>query len=242
MSAGPQLLRLDSVGSTMDLLHELAADGAAAGTVVIAGEQTAGRGSRGRSWKSAAGGLWLSALYRPHESAGVELFSLRAGLAVAEAIEAVLPGLRLAIKWPNDLMLDDRKLGGILCEARWQGEALAWVVVGVGVNAANPIPVELRDVAVRLGDLVPGFSPEALEPPVAERLRSLAPGRARLDEEELRALRQRDWLFARRLQGPVPGVAAGIAADGALLVRDGAGVLQEVRAGTVELAQPTLTP
>ena len=241
MSTGPQLLRLTSIGSTMDLLHELAADGAAAGTVVVADEQTAGRGSRGRPWRSPRGGLWLSVLYRPAAAVGVELFSLRAGLAVAEAIETVLPGLRVAIKWPNDIMLDDRKLGGILGEARWQGEALAWVVVGVGLNVANPIPTELRDMAVRLADLAPELAVETLEPAVSARLRSLAPGRARLDEAELHALRQRDWLLGRRLHAPTPGVAAGVAADGVLLVRDSAGALQEVRAGTVELAQPTLT-
>lgn len=242
MSSGPELLRLVSVGSTMDLLHELAADGAAAGTVVAAGEQTGGRGSRGRPWRSPSGGLWLSVLYRPTAAAGVELFSLRAGLAVAEAIEAVAPRLRVAIKWPNDLMLDDRKLGGILCEARWQGEALAWVVVGVGLNVANTLPVELREVAVRLADLAPGCAPETLEPAVVARLRTLAPSAARLEEAELRALRERDWLLGRRLHAPAAGAAAGLAPDGALLVRDASGVLQEVRAGSVELAQPSLTP
>ena len=242
MSAGPQVLRLGTVGSTMDRLHELAAEGAAPGTVVVAREQTTGRGSRGRSWRSPPGGLWISALYRPVTAGGVELLSLRVGLAVAEAVEAAARGARIAIKWPNDLMLGGRKLGGILCEARWQGETLAWVVAGAGINVANPVPAELRKLAVRLADAVPGASPEALEPAVTARLQALAPGTGRLDPAELRALRGRDWLLNRRLHAPAPGIATGIADDGALLVRDAAGVVHEVRAGTVEVAEPTLTP
>jgi BirA family biotin operon repressor/biotin-[acetyl-CoA-carboxylase] ligase len=111
----PELLRFRAVHSTMDVLHDLAAEGAEAGTVVVADEQTGGRGSRGRGWRSPPGGLWLSALYRPGLAAGTELLSLRVGLAVAQAVEALATGLRVSIKWPNDLLLDGRKLGGILC-------------------------------------------------------------------------------------------------------------------------------
>jgi BirA family biotin operon repressor/biotin-[acetyl-CoA-carboxylase] ligase len=77
----------------MDVLHGLAAEGAEAGTIVVAGEQTGGRGSRGRAWKSPPGGLWLSVLFRPGVAAGVELCGLRIGLAVAEAIESLGPGI-----------------------------------------------------------------------------------------------------------------------------------------------------
>ncbi len=241
MKAAPRLLHFPVVESTMDLLHELAAGGAEAGTVVVAGEQTAGRGSRGRPWGSPPGGLWLSALYRPRSAAGVELLSLRAGLAVARAIEALGRGLRIALKWPNDLMLDDRKLGGILCEARWQGEALAWVVVGVGLNVTNPIPVEVAGGATRLADRMPGIGPGSIEPGVSAGLRALDAGAGRLDPAELADLRTRDWLLGRRLNAPAAGVAEGIAEDGALLVRDSAGALVRVRAGTVELAEPSLT-
>ena len=236
----PQLLRFPAVPSTMDLLHELAAAGAEAGTVVVAGEQTAGRGSRGRPWRSPPGGLWLSALYRPGRSAGIELYSLRVGLAVAEAIEAIGPGLRVAIKWPNDLMLVDRKVGGILCEARWQGEVLAWVVAGVGVNVTNGLPADLATGAIRLADLLPDADPEVLERGLTARLRVLDPSADRLDAIELDALRGRDWLRGRRLRTPVSGTAVGIADDGALLVRDADGAILPVRAGTVELAEPSL--
>jgi BirA family biotin operon repressor/biotin-[acetyl-CoA-carboxylase] ligase len=238
----PQLIRLPTVSSTMDLLHGLAADGAEAGTVVVAGEQTGGRGSRGRGWQSPPGGLWLSALFRPGVSAGVELFGLRIGLAVADAVEALGPGVPVHIKWPNDLMIGDRKLGGILCEARWQGESLAWVVAGVGINVANSIPADLAKIAIALADLLPGVTPDMVEPEVTTRLRALGPGLERLGPAELAGLRHRDWLHGRRLRGPAAGRAAGISEEGALLVRADSGATIAVRAGTVELADHSVTP
>jgi BirA family transcriptional regulator, biotin operon repressor / biotin---[acetyl-CoA-carboxylase] ligase len=242
VSAGPRVLRFPTVDSTMDLLHELASGGAEEGTVVVAGEQTSGRGSRGRVWRSPPGGLWLSALYRPGTAAAVELLSLRVGLAVAAAIETVGPGLRVGIKWPNDLILDDRKLGGILCEARWHGEALAWIVAGIGLNVTNAIPSELTPGATLLAGRLPGTGPDDLEPHVIARLRALDAAGDRLDEAELAALRERDWLRGRRLLAPVAGRADGIAEDGALLVRAAADAMRRIRAGTVELAEPSFTP
>ena len=238
----PQLIRLPTADSTMDLLHSLAAEGAEAGTVVVAGEQTGGRGSRSRGWRSPPGGLWLSALFRPRVSAGVELFGLRIGLAVADAVEALCPGVPVHIKWPNDLMVGDRKLGGILCEARWQGEWLAWVVAGVGINVANPIPNDLSAIATALVERWPGLTPDLVEPEVTARLRALDAGSERLGAAELAGLRRRDWLHGRRLRGPATGTAAGISEEGALLVRAGSGATIAVRAGTVELDDHSLTP
>jgi BirA family transcriptional regulator, biotin operon repressor / biotin---[acetyl-CoA-carboxylase] ligase len=242
VSAGPRVLRFPTVDSTMDLLHELASDGAEEGTVVVACEQTSGRGSRGRVWRSPPGGLWVSVLYRPRTPGAVELLSLRIGLAVAEALEATGSGLRIAIKWPNDLILDERKLGGILCEARWHGEALAWIVAGIGLNVTNMIPAELAAGATRLADHLPDVRPEALEPQVIARLRALDAAGDRLDQAELAALRGRDWLWGRRLLAPVAGRADGIAEDGALLVRAAGDTVRRIRAGTVELAEPSFTP
>jgi BirA family transcriptional regulator, biotin operon repressor / biotin---[acetyl-CoA-carboxylase] ligase len=130
---------VERVASTMDLLHALAENGAVPGTAVVAGEQLEGRGSRGRSWHSPPGGLWLSVLLYPATLGGIEVVSLRVGLVVAAALEA-FTSEAVQLKWPNDLILDRRKLGGILCEARWQGGVLAWVAVGIGVNVQNPIP------------------------------------------------------------------------------------------------------
>lgn len=232
--------RLESVGSTMDVLHAMALDGAAAGTAVAAGEQSGGRGSRGRMWVSPRGGLWLSVLLRPSSASGLDLLSLRAGLAVAQSLSAMAEGEAIRLKWPNDLMLADRKVGGILCEARWQGEALAWVVVGLGINVVNPAPEGLRHVAANLKERLPGVSPEELIEPMAAALRGAETESARLSAVELERFEALDWLYRRSLTSPEAGVAAGIAADGALRIRLPDGREIGARAGPVELADSSV--
>jgi BirA family transcriptional regulator, biotin operon repressor / biotin---[acetyl-CoA-carboxylase] ligase len=219
----------------MDVLHLLAADGADAGTAVLAGEQFGGRGSRGRSWHSPPGGLWLSVLFRPNRPGGVEVMSLRVGLAVAEALDPLLPR-PMKLKWPNDLILDDRKVGGILCEARWQGQKLDWVAVGVGINVQNAVPEELRADATSLSEQHTGITVEDVVPPVVAALRSLELGADRLTSGELSRFAQRDWLSGRDLRAPALGRAAGLRDDGALLVRSNLGQDIPLRSGSVEVA------
>lgn len=232
----PRVHRYGTVSSTMNLLHRLAAEGAGEGTAVVAEEQLAGRGSRGRAWDSARGGLWLSVLLRPG-AVGTELLSLRVGLAAVEALQHLGPALRLGLKWPNDLMLGDRKLGGILCEARWTGEAPAWVAVGVGINVRNPIPPQLSSVAVALADALPAVTPDAVLEAVLPRLLEVDASGSRLHDAELDRLALRDWLSGRRLSGPVEGYADGIGPEGTLRVRRDDGTVAELRAGRLELAE-----
>jgi BirA family biotin operon repressor/biotin-[acetyl-CoA-carboxylase] ligase len=233
--AAPPVHRLGRVTSTLDRLHELAAAGAPEGTVVVAAEQTAGRGSRGRTWHSPAGGLWMSWLCRPPRPIGIEVLSLRVGLAVASALEALggLPPVRL--KWPNDVMIGERKLGGILCEARWQGDTLAWVAVGLGLNVTNPLPAEVAGHATRLADYRPDLGVDELLPSLVAELAAISGRAGRLSAEELEAFTGRDWLAARHLAGPLPGIARGIAPDGTLRIERGDGSLSSVHAGHVEL-------
>jgi BirA family biotin operon repressor/biotin-[acetyl-CoA-carboxylase] ligase len=224
----------ERVGSTMDVAHQLAAEGAEAGTAVMAGEQLEGRGSRGHSWHSPVGGLWLSMILRPPAAGGVEVMSIRAGLAVAEAIESL--GLRLQLKWPNDLMLDGRKVAGVLCEARWQGEALGWVAVGLGMNIRNRVPNELSAAATSLASLRPEITVEDVVPPVVSALRRLDLEAGRLSASELERFALRDWLQGREIRGPVAGTVAGLREDGALLVRSPGGPDVPLQGGPVELA------
>jgi BirA family biotin operon repressor/biotin-[acetyl-CoA-carboxylase] ligase len=230
--APPAIVRLAATPSTMDALHELAERGAPAGTAVVADEQTAGRGSRGRSWVSPRGGLWLSVLARP-ATVGLEVLSLRAGLALAELIDRLGAGSRIRLKWPNDLMLDERKTGGILCEARWQGGTLSWVAMGVGLNLANEPPPELEATATRLCTAIPGLTPGDLTEPVAEALRAVEAAAGPLTSDELSRFAARDWLWGRAIEAPVSGIGAGIASDGALLVRRADGTVAQVRTGKV---------
>jgi BirA family transcriptional regulator, biotin operon repressor / biotin---[acetyl-CoA-carboxylase] ligase len=230
------IVRLGDVGSTMDTLHALAERGATAGTAVVARAQTAGRGSRGRSWTSPPGGLWLSVLSRP-AVAGLELVSLRTGLAVVEALGKLGGGDRIRLKWPNDLMLDERKLGGILCEARWQGAALAWIVIGLGLNVENQPPPELASRAARLGEVLPGATVASLVSPVVAAVREVDAAAGPLTDAEHARFAARDWLCGRPILSPVAGTAFGVADDGALLVGQADGTTAAVRAGTIVLAE-----
>lgn len=230
------LHRVESIPSTQDLLHEMAQAGAVPGTAVVAAEQTLGRGSRGRGWESPRGGLWLSVLLRPGTEPALEVLSLRAALAVARAIEQAVPGVRLGLKWPNDLLLGHLKVGGILCEARWQGGSPGWVAIGVGINVANPIPPGLASQAIALATVAPGLTPESLAEPVAEALAALAHESGHLGAGELREVRSRDALHGHRILEPVDGLAEGVAADGTLLVRRADGSVVGARSGSVRLA------
>jgi BirA family biotin operon repressor/biotin-[acetyl-CoA-carboxylase] ligase len=121
--------------STNDRLKQRARAGAAAWTVVLAGAQTAGRGRQGRGWASPAGNLYLSVLLRPEPPvARWSLLPLLAGVAVAEALEG--EGLDVSLKWPNDVVVGGRKVGGILAEATSGPDGLESVVLGIGVNVA----------------------------------------------------------------------------------------------------------
>jgi BirA family transcriptional regulator, biotin operon repressor / biotin---[acetyl-CoA-carboxylase] ligase len=134
-----------TLASTSDRLKELAREGAPAWTVVLGDEQTVGRGRQGRTWASPRGGLYLSVLLRP-SSAEASLLPLAAGVAVAEALEEL--GVSARLKWPNDVLLEGRKLAGILAEASSSASALDWVVLGIGVNLdAADLPEGLKEGA-----------------------------------------------------------------------------------------------
>jgi BirA family biotin operon repressor/biotin-[acetyl-CoA-carboxylase] ligase len=231
----PRLYHYERVGSTLDVIHELAAEGAEAGTVVVAGEQLEGRGSRGRTWYSPPGGLWLSALFRPPVSGAVEVISLRVGLAVAAALEALV-SRPIHLKWPNDLMLAEHKVGGILCEARWQGGELSWVAAGVGLNVRNQIPAELRGSAVALAQAAPDLTLDDVVESVVAALARVDLRAEQLSAPELGQFARRDWLNGRKIREPVSGTVTGVREDGALLIRTANGSDIPLRSGSVELA------
>ncbi|HQW67197.1 MAG TPA: biotin--[acetyl-CoA-carboxylase] ligase [Gemmatimonadales bacterium] len=220
--------------STMELAHEAAAAGAVHGSAFVAARQHAGRGSRGRVWASERGGLWCSIVARPPRADAFAALSLRVGLAVAEALESLLPSLpSLQLKWPNDLLVEGRKLGGILCEASWSGPECRWVVVGLGINVRNPLPVELAGQGARCDEWAPTVDLEALLPVVLRAVTRVSSNAGPLDNAELAAYLRRDALAGRRVREPVSGIASGVSRDGSLLVRDPAGHPRPVLAGLV---------
>ncbi len=157
----------DRLPSTSDLCREAAQSGAPELLAVMARTQTAGRGTRGRQWSTPPGNLALSVLLRPIERAReVGQWALLAGLAVAEALGAE-PGGRLALKWPNDVLLDGAKLAGVLVEAEGDGNSgIAWLVIGIGVNLAHAPDIPGRETAALGGSI----APETLAERVLERL------------------------------------------------------------------------
>ena len=227
----PGCLSLVRVTSTMDIVHELAGEGAPAGTVVLADEQVAGRGRQGRVWHSSRGtGVWLGYLARPERATEGGVLSLRVGLAVVEAVAEV--GASARLKWPNDVVLEDRKLAGVLCEARWVADKLAWVAVGIGVNVHRPLPGEIADRAIALTEVVPDATRLKVLEALVPRLHRM-PDLPDLAESERKAYERCDWLAGRKIHEPVRGTAIGVDRDGALMVETGRGVSRVV-GGTVE--------
>jgi BirA family biotin operon repressor/biotin-[acetyl-CoA-carboxylase] ligase len=220
VSVGRPRRHLRETTSTNELARKLAAAGAPHGTLVTTGYQSAGRGRQGRTWTAPPGrALLLSLVVRQPDP----LLPLRAGLAVAD-----LAGEAALVKWPNDVLLDGRKVAGVLVEARPQE---GWAVVGIGVNAAfapGELPPELN-----AGTL--GRSPAELETTLAELLVHLDRRLAEPSAETLAALRGRDALLDRAVSWPGgQGVGAGVDENGRLRVR-GPGGEQVLDAGEVHL-------
>jgi BirA family transcriptional regulator, biotin operon repressor / biotin---[acetyl-CoA-carboxylase] ligase len=158
---GSQVLYYPTIGSTNDAAAALVATGAtsvadAEGVVVVADEQLSGRGRRGRSWFSPAGsGLYVSVVLTPGRSQlnpvrALQLLTLAAGVALAEGIGDAA-GVNIELKWPNDLYVGRRKLGGILAEALTSGFAIPPVALGYGINVgAAAYPPDVADRATSL--------------------------------------------------------------------------------------------
>jgi BirA family biotin operon repressor/biotin-[acetyl-CoA-carboxylase] ligase len=151
---GRNLRLLGSVPSTQDELRLLAEQGAPEGTLVIAEQQTSGRGRMGRSWISPAGkGIWMSLLLRPPVPLPLTpQLTLLAAVALSRAISRIVP-LEIGIKWPNDLLVNGKKISGILLESAAEDERLRYVVVGLGISVnlePEDYPEELLEKAISL--------------------------------------------------------------------------------------------
>ncbi len=232
----PQCGVFRSLSSSLDAVHDVAAQGAPAGTIVLVEEQTAGRGRDGRTWRSPTGGVWLGMLLRPPVPV-LGALSLRVGLVLADVVDELVGrgASRAWLKWPNDVLVDDRKIAGILCEGRWQGETLQWLGVGVGMNVTNEIPAELTGRAIALREIRPEVRRIDVLDRLVPALVPLTTHHAPLTESECTAFARRDWLRGRQIRAPISGRAAGVRPDGALLVDTGAGTTM-VREGHVELS------
>lgn len=226
-----RLVRFPSVGSTNDIVLEAAQAGAAPGLVVQAGEQLRGKGRRARDWRSPPGGLWMSVLLDPRAaSVGQGLLPLAVGSAAAEALVGL--GVPTRLRWPNDLMVGDAKLGGILVESRTQGERFTALAAGIGINVENAAP---GPEATACHEHVPGVRVAAVRGAVLDALsraeRSLATGDAKW---VCQAFMARAWGIDRALLlDGEPVTPREIALDGALIVERPGGRIDIARAGSL---------
>lgn len=234
------------LGSTNVEAARLAQAGAPEGTVVIADAQTAGRGRLGRTWHSPPGtGLWLSVVLRPPlPPAACSGITLTAGVAVAAAIEQVT-GLQPGIKWPNDLLIGDRKVCGILTEIAAEWDKVHHLILGIGINVNQTeadVPADLRGSAGSLrlarGERV---SRRALCIAVLDELARRYPAfeqhgfAAARDEWLRRSITIGRPVVARSAGGAVSGIAEDVDDDGALIVREASGAGVRVTSGEVTL-------
>ena len=166
----------------------LALPGRSLAFAVVARRQRFGVGQQGRVWHSPAGGLWLSAAFPWSATLSAAPLALAASVGLALQLERL--GLRPRIKWPNDLLLEGRKLAGVLPRLRWRGTAIRWAQVGVGLNGVNRVPAGAIGLAEALASRLdgsarrrfhPGAIPARLEPLV---LAGLSWAAARVDAAE----------------------------------------------------------
>lgn len=217
--------------STNARARELVEAGAPHGTIVTADEQTAGRGRQGRTWTAPPGkALLYSAILRPLDERHL-LLPLSVPLAVCEAAEELAPGIECAIKWPNDIWVEERKLAGVLIEAKPQD---GWAVIGVGLNLSisrDEFPPDLRDTAISL------FGPKKDGRAVLAALNQHLDRRVAADRDEiLDAWRSRDALRGREISWDGGGgVADGIEDSGDLVVVAAGGDRVVLGAGEVHL-------
>ena len=232
-----RLLIRETAGSTNDDLRALAASGAPGGLVLLALQQTAGRGRRGAAWFSPAGeSLAFSILVRPDEPKALwPRLALAAGLAMAEAVESFGPSA--GIKWPNDVWIGGRKVAGILVEA-----GADFAIVGIGLNVHTSIfPDEVAEIATSLrletGTEIP--RPEVLRA-IIQRFARRGSQIGRDFDDLLTAIRQRCVLTGHRVSlttsaGPKQGIVEGIGPCGELLLRSHDGVENLIQADEVRI-------
>jgi BirA family biotin operon repressor/biotin-[acetyl-CoA-carboxylase] ligase len=235
------------IDSTNEAARDLAEDGTPAGTVVLCREQTEGRGRAGHEWYSPKdAGVYLSMVLRPAQISHPAMISILAGVGVAERLDTTLPGLRPAIKWPNDVVAGGLKIGGILAEASWLEAKPQYLVVGVGLNVrplGSGAPRELEGRAGAIDSVVGEAVPLVdVADSIITGLEAWLPRSPyTLAGDLLDRVDRYDWLRDRRArltlpgaEGGNPGTCVGIAPDGALLFRPDRGALRRVTDGVVD--------
>ncbi len=236
----------EATNSTNDLAKGFAKEGAAHGTVILAGTQTGGRGRMGRSFLSPEGGLYLSVILRP-KCPATELMHLTCatGVATSDAVEQIAD-FRPGIKWINDLVWSGKKLGGILTELSLDAKTglVDYAVIGIGINCREPeggFPSDIADIAVSLSgaagkDIDPAAAAAALITALWKMDMQLLSGKkALMDTYRSLCVTLGKQILVLRGSDKRPGKALDVNDDGGLVVEYGDGYIATVSSGEVSV-------
>lgn len=243
---GSKVVYFEEIDSTNNYAKKIAHEGCPHGTIVVAEKQTSGRGRVGREWKSSnSEGLWFSLVLRPDlEPENVQIVTLAASIAVIEGISD-LQGIVCGIKWPNDIILDNCKLGGILTELSAEPGHVNFVVVGIGINInqdANAFDEEIRHKATSLRIHTGAYIPRVkvlgsiltrfeeiykimLQGNTQEIINRWSKYSVTLGKEVRLSIKEEEYI----------GTAQNIAFDGKLVVKCNDGIVREISAGEIQV-------
>ncbi|EEL51384.1 Biotin--[acetyl-CoA-carboxylase] synthetase [Bacillus cereus Rock3-44] len=236
----------ESVESTQHIAAKLAYEGAAEGTIVVAEEQTAGRGRLSRKWHSPKGtGIWMSIILRPaipvHHAPQLTLL---AAVSVAQAIEKCI-GVNVGIKWPNDILIEGKKAVGILTEMQADPDKINAVIMGIGINANQ----SKEHFADEIKEIATSLAIESGKPIVrAELMQQIFLQMEKLYEEYIKngfsvikllwesyAISIGKEITARTMKETITGTAKGITADGVLILEDRTGHIHHIHSADIEI-------
>lgn len=244
---GRNLKLVNSTESTQQIAHAWFASGAKEGSLVVAEEQTSGKGRMGRMWHSPAGkGIWMSMILQPRiPMQRLPQLTLLAAVALCRSLR-MSTGLSPGIKWPNDLLIDDKKLSGILLESAGEDDRLTYIIAGIGINVnlqKSDFPSELQDKTTSLR--IEGGKTYKRELILAQFLNEWEPlyelylhkgfEPIRLLWESYSVTLDRQITLST-LTGTIRGKALRLAADGALMIKTEDGVERAIHAGDIQLS------
>ena len=246
---GREVISYKKVDSTNIIAYELAKNGMKEGAVILADEQVKGKGRHGRHWSSpSVGGIYMSCILRPSIAPNeIPRITLLAAIAVAQAIRDVC-SLEVTIKWPNDIMMDGRKLCGILTEMKAEQDSVDFVVLGIGINVNTPIkqlPKGASSIKEELGrrGVKSALSRVELVKKVLEKLEGYYNVlRKEGFEPIIETWKDLSSVIGSRVKVTLPGktfegLAHDINPDGALVVRTESGLLEKVSSGDVVMVR-----
>lgn len=241
---GKTVISYKKVDSTNDVAYGLAEKGLAEGSVVMAEEQVKGKGRHGRLWSSPPlGGIYMSCVLRPQMTPNeIPKITLLAAVAVAKAIRA-LTGLNAIIKWPNDILINDKKVCGILTEMKAEQDAVAFVVIGIGVNVNMPMRDLPKGASSLKEELRPGKKEDISRVELTKKMLEMLEGEyLRLKSGGFKPIID-EWKEMSTMLGArvkvvtqnktFEGLAHDIDPDGAFVVRLESGMLERVSSGDI---------